>query len=136
MQNFLNAISGRVRPILALALMLLVLVLWIGLNSLDHSGIYAALHNAVLLDAPEERVQALMKYLDQYDETAVQEKIILAVIVAMGSCIALLSQPTTDSVADIIKAVRSTEDEEKAKLRSQLAETKDKLARLAEQGNR
>ena len=132
MQAFLKAISGRFRPILALALLLLVGVLWIGLNSLDHSGTYTALHDAVLLDIPSERLEALLGAMEKLSQVSVQEKLILATLVAFSSCISLLSQPPSESVSDIIKAIRSTDDQEKQELKDTNAVLQERLNKIQE----
>ena len=133
MRQFLLSISGKVRPILALALVLLVVVLYLALSSIDHTGMYAALQDAIMLDVPEARMQALFTAMDKLSQTQVHEKIILAVIIAFSGCISLLSQPATpeqEPLANIIRAVLSVEDEEKVEMQRKLNDMSDRLAEL------
>ena len=135
MRDFWKAVSGRIRPVLCLALLLLVGVLWMSLSSLDHSGMYVALQDAIMLDVPEARMQALFTAMDKLSQTQIHEKIILAVIIAFSGCISLLSQPNPpeqETASDIIKAMKAQEDEEKEQLKAQVGDLTAKINKLHE----
>ena len=81
MRDFWKAISGRIRPVLCLALILLVIVLYMSLSALDQSGIYTSLQEAVMLDLPEDRMKALFEAVDKLTQKQILEKVILATLV-------------------------------------------------------
>ena len=108
MKQFLQNISGRVRPVLCLALVLLVLVLYMSLSALDQSGIYVSLQEAVMLDLPEERMKALFEAVDKLTQKQILEKVILSTLVIFGGVCTLLAQPAPpeqETASDIIKAM-------------------------------
>lgn len=133
MSEFLRRISGKVRPVLIIALAGLVIVLYMALSALDHSGMYGALQDAIMLDVPEARMQALFMAMDKLSQTQVHEKIIMAVIIAFAGCISLLSQPVPsqpEKYSEVVRAARAREDEEKLMLAKQVEELSTKLDTL------
>ena len=133
MKQFLQNISGRIRPVLCLALVLLVIVLYMSLSALDQSGIYTSLQEAVMLDLPEDRMKALFQAVDKLTQKQILEKVILATLVIFGSVCTLLAQPNPpeqETAADIIKAMKATQDEEKIALQGKVDELSNKLDTL------
>ena len=133
MRDFWKAISGRIRPVLCLALILLVIVLYMSLSALDQSGIYTSLQEAVMLDLPEDRMKALFEAVDKLTQKQILEKVILATLVIFGSVCTLLAQPAPpeqETAADIIKAMKTTIDEEKEQMAQELDALNTKMDTL------
>ena len=133
MKQFLQNISGRIRPVLCLALVLLVIVLYMSLSALDQSGIYTSLQEAVMLDLPEDRMKALFQAVDKLTQKQILEKVILATLVIFGSVCTLLAQPNPpeqETAADIIKAVKYEASERETALEGQVKDLSGKLDKL------
>ena len=133
MRDFWKAISGRIRPVLCLALILLVIVLYMSLSALDQSGIYTSLQEAVMLDLPEDRMKALFEAVDKLTQKQILEKVILSTLVIFGGVCTLLAQPAPpeqETAADIIKAMKTTIDEEKEQMSQELDALNTKMDTL------